>query len=164
MLENILAAPEIDGVLLGNDMGTQQDLLMAPEYYRTIFKPGDIALYNTIKRYGKDVWVHSCGKIDRIIGDFVEIGLGCLNPVQPECMNIAMLKQKYGSRLSFYGGISTQKTLPYGTPDDVCKEVRQVIDIMSQDGGYITAAAQEIQTDVSYENIRALLDTAKEYA
>jgi uroporphyrinogen decarboxylase len=163
MLENFLTAPEVDAVLLGSDWGTQQDIIMSPDCFRTMIKPGEKQEYDLIKKYGKQVFIHSCGNIRRIMGDLVELGVDCLNPVQPECMDLEFLKNEYGGRISFYGGISTQKTLPYGTPAEVKAEARRVIEMMSRDGGYLTAPSQQIQIDVSYENLRALIDTAGEY-
>ena len=87
-----------------------------------------------------------------------------LNPVQPECMDLAELKEKYGSTLTYFGGISTQQILPNGTPDEVRRETRRVVELMSKNGGYIMAPSQEIMPDVPYENLLALIDTAKEYA
>jgi uroporphyrinogen decarboxylase len=163
MLENFLTAPEVDAVLLGSDWGTQQDIIMSPDCFRTMIKPGEKQEYDLIKKYGKQVFIHSCGNILRLMGDLVELGVDCLNPVQPECMDLESLKNGYGDRISFYGGISTQKTLPYGTPAEVQAETRRVIEIMSRDGGYLTAPSQQIQTDVPYKNLRALVDTAGEY-
>jgi uroporphyrinogen decarboxylase len=138
--------------------------MMSPETWRAMIKGGEQREYDLIHRYGKDAFVHSCGKILRIMGDLVEMGLDCLNPVQPECMDLAFLKKEYGDRLTWYGGISTQKTLPYGTPAEVRAETRRVIELMSTNGGLITSPSQEIQTDVPYDNLRALIDTAKEFA
>ena len=71
-----------------------------------------------------DVWVHSCGNIQRILPDLAEMGVDALNPVQPECMDIYELKEKHGDKITFWGGISTQQTLPYGTPEEVVAETR----------------------------------------
>ena len=65
--------------------------------------------------------------------------------------------------MAYFGGISTQRTLPYGTPEDVAAETRSIVKLMSRNGGYITSPSQEIQTDVPYENLKALIDTAKEF-
>jgi len=162
MLENFLSLPEIDGVLLGSDWGSQIDLLMSPDAWHEMIRPGEQREYDLIHSYGKDVWVHSCGKIDKIIPSLIEMGLDVLNPVQPEAMEIAALKRDYGDRLAFWGGISTQRTLPYGTPDEVRREARAVRDLMARDGGYILAPAQSIQSDVPAENILALLEVARE--
>jgi hypothetical protein len=163
MLENILTCPYIDGVLLGSDWGTQKDLIMSPESWRYLIKEGERAEYELVKSYGKDVFVHSCGKIDLIIPDLCDMGLQVLNPVQPECMDIYELKRLYGDTLTFWGGIGTQRTLPYGTPDEVRAEASHIIAEMSRNGGYITSPSQDIIKDVPYENLIALIETAKEH-
>ena len=162
MLENFLAAPEIDGVLLGSDWGSQRDLLMSPQSWEDLLRPGEQEEYDLVHSYGKDVWVHSCGNVERLIPALIEMGLDVLNPVQPEAMDIGRLKADYGAKLAFWGGISTQQTLPYGTPDEVKEEARRVRDLMAVDGGYILAPSQEIQGDVPAENILALLEVARE--
>ncbi|MBC8236434.1 hypothetical protein H8E77_43360, partial [bacterium] len=123
---------------------------------------GEEKEYDLIHAYGKDVWVHSCGCIEAIIPSLVEMGLDVLNPVQPEAMDIEQLKRDYGDKLTFWGGISTQRTLPYGTPDEVREETSQVLKLMAKDGGYILSPAQSIQDDVPLENILAMLEVARE--
>lgn len=162
MLENFLCASEVDGVLLGSDWGTQLDLIMSPDTWQELIRPGEQREYDLVHSYGKNVWVHSCGNIQKIIPSLIEMGLDVLNPVQPEAMDLATLKRAYGNRLTFWGGISTQRALPYGTPDEVKTETRRVRSLMSQGGGYILAPAQEIQGDVPAANIMALIEAAKE--
>ncbi len=162
MLENIVNVPGIDGILLGSDWGSQRDLLMSPGMWRRMIRPGEEKEYRIIKEAGLDLWIHSCGDIRKIMPDLYEMGVDALNPVQPECMDIRELKERYGDRITFWGGISTQRTLPYGTPDDVRREVRAVTGCMGKDGGYVIAPSQEIQPDVPYENIRALIEAAQE--
>jgi uroporphyrinogen decarboxylase len=162
MLENILGLDEIDGVLLGSDWGSQRSLLMSPDIWDEMIRPGEQREYDLIHSYGKDVWIHSCGKIDVLIPRLIEMGVDVLNPVQPECMDIRALKEEYGDRLTFWGGISTQYTLPFGTPEEVKAEARKVRDMMSRNGGYILSPAQDIQGDVPFENIMALLEVARE--
>lgn len=161
MLENIVNIPGIDGILLGNDWGSQRGLLMSPEVWRTMIAPGAKQEYDLIHKAGIDVWVHSCGDISRVIPDLTEMGVDVLNPLQPECMDIYAMKQAYGDKITFWGGISTQRTLPNGTPDEVRAETRKVARALSQNGGYITAAAQGIQSDVPFENLCALIDEAR---
>lgn len=163
MLENILSAGDFDGVLLGSDWGTQRGLIMSPACWRQMIKPGEQQEYDLIKSYGKHVWIHSCGDVQSLLPDLVDMGVDVLNPVQPECMNLSGLKLQYGDQLSFYGGISTQGVLPYGTPSDVRSETERTIALMSANGGYITSSSQEIQTDVPYENLKALIDTARKH-
>ncbi len=164
MLENIVHTPGIDGILLGSDWGSQRDLMMSPTCWRQMIAPGEQKEYNLIHEAGVDVWVHSCGDIRKIFPYLSEMGVDVLNPIQPECMDIYELKEKYGSHMTFWGGISTQKTLPYGTPEGVAEETRKVTEALSKNGGYIIAPSQEIQADVPFENLCALIDTAKSYA
>jgi uroporphyrinogen decarboxylase len=95
--------------------------------------------------------------------DLAELEIDCLNPVQPECMDLEFLQKTYGSKITWYGGISTQQTLPKGSPSEVKAETRRVTEILSRDGAYIISPSQHIQIDVPYENLKALIDTAKEY-
>lgn len=162
MLENFLAAPEIDGVLLGSDWGTQRDLIMSPRTWQRMIRDGEQREYDLVHSYGKDVWIHSCGNVERIIPSLIEMGVDVLNPVQPEAMDLASLKARFGDRLTFWGGISTQQTLPNGTPAEVIAEARRVRDLMAQGGGYIFSPSQEIQGDVPPENIAALRSVAQE--
>ena len=164
MLENFLPLAGVDGVMLGSDWGSQHDLIMSPSSWRALIKEGERQEYDLIRRYGKDVFVHSCGNIVKILDDLTEMGLQGLNPVQPECMDISDLKRQHGKSLTFFGGISTQKTLPYGTPEEVAEETRATILLLGENGGYITAPSQEIQTDVPYANVCALIDTARAHA
>ena len=162
MLENFLSLAEIDGVLLGSDWGSQRGLLMSPEAWDEMLRPGEQKEYDLIHAYGKDVWVHSCGNVEELVPRLVEMGLDVLNPVQSEAMDIRALKEHYGERLTFWGAISTQQTLPFGTPEDVKAEARRVRDLMGRGGGYIFSPAQSIQGDVPVENILALLEVARE--
>ena len=90
------------------------------------------------------------------------MGVNVLNPVQPECMDIRELKDTFGDRMTFWGGISTQRLLPYGTPEEVESETEEIAAYMGQNGGYLLAAAQGIQADVPFENLCRLIDTANE--
>ncbi|OPZ29956.1 MAG: methylcobalamin:coenzyme M methyltransferase [Lentisphaerae bacterium ADurb.BinA184] len=162
MLENVLSLPGIDGVLLGSDWGTQLDLLMSPAVWDDMIRPGEQREYDLIHAYGKDVWIHSCGKIDKLIPRLVEMGVDVLNPVQPECMDIASLVRRHGPDITFWGGISTQRVLPFGTPDEVRADARRTRAVLGAHNGYILAPSQSIQSDVPPENLMALLDVARE--
>lgn len=164
MLQNILAAGDFDGILLGSDWGMQKGLIMSPATWRAMIRPGELREYELIRRYGKHIWIHSCGDIQSIMPDLCQMGVDVINPVQPECMDIRHLKEAYGDRIGFYGGISTQQILPYGSPGDVIRCTEETIALMAKGGGYITAPSQEIQTDVPYENLRALIDTARAHS
>ncbi|MBN2451495.1 MAG: hypothetical protein JXR77_13975, partial [Lentisphaeria bacterium] len=162
MLENVLACGAIDGVLLGSDWGSQQGLLFSPDMWDDLIRPGEQREYDLVHAYGKDVWIHSCGKIDILIPRLIEMGVDVLNPLQSECMDVPWIKATYGDRLAFWGGINTQQVLPFGTPDEVRAEARRFKAMMRKGGGYILAPAQDIQVDVPIENVLALLEVARE--
>ena len=162
MLDNLLTAPEIDGVLLGSDWGTQLDLIMSPDTWQDMIRPGEQEEYDLIHSFDKDVWIHSCGNVEKIIPSLIEMGVQVLNPIQPEAMDLHRLKNDFGDKLTFWGGVSTQQTLPYGTPEEVKGESRRVRDLLAEDGGLIFSPAQEIQGDVPAENILALIEVARE--
>ena len=101
--------------------------------------------------------IHSCGKVDELFEDLIDIGLNCFNPFQPEVMDVWSLVPKYRGRLAFHGGLSTQRTLPYGTPDDVREETRKLL-ALGRDGGYIFAPAHGVPEDVPPENVMAFVE------
>lgn len=151
----------IDGVILGDDYGTQNGLMMNPKHWRRFFKPGLRRQFELIKRYGKAACLHSCGDISTIVPDLIEVGLEVLNPLQPEVLDLPRLKQEYGKDLCFYGGISTQVTLPFGTPKEVRAEVRNRIEVLGKGGGYIIAPGIIVLADTPQENVLALLDAVR---
>ncbi len=164
ILPRISGCSDIDGVLLGSDWGTQKDLIMSPDTWKNLIRDGEKRQYELIRSAGKNVMVHSCGNILRLMDELIDLGVDILNPVQPECMDLKFLKERYGNKITFWGGISTQSVLPYGTPQQVMRETERVITLMSKNGGYITCPSQEIQTDVPYENLKALIEAAKSFA
>lgn len=164
MIENFIHLPEIDGVLLGSDWGCQKGLLMSLPTWDDLIRPGEQAMFDLVRGNGKHIWVHSCGDIEQLMPRLIEMGLQVLNPIQPECMGLEHIKAAYGGDLAFWGGISTQQTLPYGTPDEVRQEARRVRDVLGRDGGYILSPSQSIQGDVPVENVLALLEVAREPA
>ena len=130
---------------------------MGPDLWRQFIKPRAAKMYQAVKESGKHVIIHSCGKVDEIFPDLIDIGLDMFNPFQPEVIDVFEIKMKYGKKLSFYGGISTQKTLPYGTVQDVKDEVRRLINKIGKGGGYIAAPAHAIPGDAKPENIDAMI-------
>ncbi len=104
---------------------------------------------------------HSCGNLEAAIEDFIEIGLDVLNPIQPLSMSPEEIKAKYGDRLVLFGGLDVQKTLPFGTPEDVKKETAWLKEVCGKNGGYILNPAHHIQSDTSVENVLAYYEEAK---
>ena len=104
--------------------------------------------------------IHSCGDVDELFDDLIEIGLNCFNPFQPEVMDTATLLKQYRGRLAFHGGLSTQRVLPYGTVEDVRQESRRLLELGSE-GGYIFAPAHAVEGDVPLENMLAFIEVAQ---
>ena len=157
VIDHLLEFP-IDAVHLGDDWGQQRGLIMGPAHWKRFIKPRLKRMYERIKSKGKFVSIHSCGDIRLALPDLIDIGLDMFNPFQPEVMDVEKVKRKYGRHLTFHGGISTQKTLPYGKPDEVRAEVRKRIATIGKDGGYVCAPAHDVPGDVPLENLLALID------
>ncbi len=148
----------IDAMMFGDDWGSQTGVIMGVPLWRRFIKPRIREMYEASHRRGKYVFIHSCGKVDSLFPDLIECGVDCFNPFQPEVMDVYEVKRRYGDRLSFWGGISTQHTLPYGTPQEVRDEVKRLMDEIGRDGGYIAAPAHAIPGDAKPENVEAMLD------
>jgi uroporphyrinogen decarboxylase len=148
---------DIDAVYFGDDWGQQRGLQMGPKLWRNFIYPVLERMYRAVHEGGRYVFIHSCGDVDELFDDLIAIGLNCFNPFQPEVMDVTALLQKYRGRLIFHGGLSTQRTLPYGTVEDVRVETRRLLE-MGQEGGYIFAPAHDVERDVPLENILAFIE------
>jgi len=152
---------DVDGILFGDDWGHQQGLLMGPRHWRRFIKPRLADLYGAVKRHGKAVFIHCCGKVQELFPELIELGLDVFNPLQPEVMNPYEIKRQYGGRLAFYGGMSIQKVLPFGTPQEVRDEARRLIDGVGRGGGFIIAPAHDMPGDIPIENMVAFFEVAR---
>lgn len=156
----------IDIIKIGDDLGTQERLLISPRMYRQMLKPLHAELIQFIKEHTRArVFFHSDGDIFDLIEDFIEIGVDILNPIQTSAGKMADLeglKKRYDKRIVFCGAIDTQKVLPFGTPEEVRQEVRRVMNILGQGGGYMLASVHTIMDEVPPENILAMVDAVEE--
>jgi len=144
----------------GTDFGTQNGLFISPNAYRDLYQPFHKQINAFIHANTNwKVFIHSCGAISELIPDLIESGYDILNPVQCSAcgMDAAKLKEAYGDRLTFWGGaVDTQKTLPFGTPEEVYDEVRGRIDILGKNGGFVFNAIHNVQAGVPIENVLAM--------
>lgn len=153
---------DIDAVYFGDDWGQQRGLIMGPRHWKNFIFPQLRRMYDTVREEcGKFQFIHSCGQVDSLFDELVSIGLNCFNPFQPEVMDVRSLLPKYRGRLSFHGGLSTQRTLPYGTVEDVRAESRMLLEL-GKDGGYIFSPAHAVEGDVPLENMLAMIEVAQQ--
>lgn len=154
-----LSYPQIDGFYFGDDWGQQTPgLIMGRDKWRRFLKPHLARMYGRIKSKGRVVIQHSCGNILELYPDLIQIGLDVHNTFQPEIYDLEAVKREFGRDLSWWGGISTQRLLPFATPEVVRGETVRVMRIVGAGGGYIAAPTHYIPGDVPAENVMAMLE------
>jgi Uroporphyrinogen-III decarboxylase len=149
---------DIDGFHFGDDWGQQSGLIMGPELWRKFIKPRMARMYERVKSKGKFVSQHSCGDIHEIFPDLIDIGLDLYQTFQPEIYDMKKFKKEYGQHLSVWGGISTQRLLPFATTEELRKTVTETMKILGENGGYIAAPTHAVPADVPAENIVTLIE------
>jgi len=146
----------------GTDFGTQRGPFISPQAYRDLYKPFQKAINDKIHELTNwKIFIHSCGSVYQLIPDFIDAGFDVLNPVQCSAaeMDPQRLKNEFGQQLVFWGGgVDTQKTLPFGTPKEVYAEVKNRIEVFSQNSGFIFNSIHNIQSNVPTENILAMFE------
>ncbi len=150
----------------GDDFATQASLFMSPDMFTSLIKPYFKERINYTKKFtGAAFLHHSCGSVFPIIGELIDSGVDILNPIQPKAndMEPERLKKYFGEKIVFHGGIDTQDILPYGTKESIDDTVGRTIAIMNKNGGYIFAAAHNIQEDVPPENLVTMFESARKY-
>jgi hypothetical protein len=151
----------------GTDFGTQRGPIMSKETYRKLFKPFHKQVNDWVHEHTEwKTFIHSCGSVEAFIEDFIDAGFDILNPVQTSAayMDPRLLKSKYGDKIVFWGGgIETQTTLPFGTPEQVIQEVKERIRIFAPKGGFVFNTIHNILPRVPVENVLAMYKAVKEY-
>ncbi len=158
----------VDIVGEGDDYGTQQSQLIAPEQFREYYLPHFTRVMKFIKTKKPNVKIlfHSCGNVRPLIPDFIEMGVDILNPVHVNAtgMEPVQLKKDFGKDIVFWGGgVDTQHILPSGTPQEVKDDVKRNIEALAPGGGYVFSLVHNIQAEVPPQNIEAMIKALKEY-
>ena len=165
--ENLMkvAKGRIELVYTYDDVAMQNGLLMSPRMWKKFIVPRHQRLNQVIKDHGVRIMYHSCGAVYPIIGDLIDLlHIDILNPLQPRAkdMDTQKIKNEFGNRIAFHGGVDLQHTLPYGTQQEVTDEVTGLCRVLGKGGGYICTSAHYIQADVPVENILAMYLTPRE--
>ena len=157
----------VDIIKIGDDLGTEESLLISPRMYRQILKPIHADFISFIKsRTNASIFFHSDGDVAPLIDDFIEIGVDILNPIQTSAGSMAdlpSLKKRFGNNIVFCGGIDSQHVLPHGSVEEVRQEVRRVMQILGPGGGCMLGAVHTVMDDVPPENVIAMVDAVVEF-
>lgn len=156
---------KIDIFMMGDDFGTQNGLMMDLQTWRRFFRDGFRAYIDLAHQYDIKVMHHTCGCVVDLIPEFIDAGLDILQSLQPRAaeMDLEKLKREYGKYIAFHGSIDIQKTLPYGTTEEIREMVRRRVKAGKPGGGFIISTAHNIQPDTPTENILTLFDAYKRF-
>lgn len=154
-----------DVLFLGDDIGMQHSIMMSEDLYCTWLKPRLAKVISAARAVKPDIVVfyHSCGFVTPMIPHLIDAGIDVLNPVQPECMDFGEIHSQFGDRLSFHGTIGTQTTMPFGTPDEVRREVFKNLEIAGDKGGLFVAPTHLLEPEVPVENVIAYIDACRDF-
>ena len=154
-----------DAFFFGDDWGEQRGVILGPDRWRELIKPYWKIIYEEVHRQGKFVISHCCGSVADIMPDLIEIGLDVLESVQPEArgMEPYALKREWGEHMVFWGCLGNQSLIPFGTPETLRREIRNLRKKMGEGGGFILAPAKPIQAETPIENVVAILEAFLEF-
>ncbi len=150
---------------LGDDIGMQQTIMMSLDLWRKWLKPRLARVIQAARRVKPDILIfyHSCGYVLPFLEELIEVGVDILNPVQPECMDFEVVHRMVGRRLSFWGTIGTQTTLPFGTPDEVRETVWSRLRLCGPAGGIVIGPTHMVEPEVPWENLMAMIEAARSF-
>ncbi len=156
----------VDMIFILGDIAMQDRMMISPAVWRRYFKSRLKIWIDEVRRECPRLrfMFHSDGNMEPVFEDLIEIGFDAIDPIQPESMDVAEIKHRFGDSICLHGTISCQRTLPFGTPEDVASEVKERIEICGKNGGLILAPSNTVQPDVSIENILTLYSTASNYS
>jgi uroporphyrinogen decarboxylase len=149
-----------DAIMMGDDWGNQRGVMIGPQRWRKYFKPRYARIFEAVHHQGKLAIMHCCGSVADIMGDIIEIGLDVLESVQSEAagMNPYELKGAWGDKITFWGGLGSQYTIPFATPVEIRQEIRRLRNEMGRGGGYILAPAKPLRVETPTENAVAVVE------
>jgi uroporphyrinogen decarboxylase len=154
---------DVDILRLGDDVTCQNGWIFGRENYRKYFKERHRKIVAAAKKAKPDilVFLHSDGNVHELVPELIDIGIDILNPVQPECNDLQKLADDFGQKISFWGGIGTQSTMPFGSPEEVEKKTRETAGILGKYGSLLLAPTHILEPEVPWENVTTFVKTAK---
>ncbi len=157
------AAAGVDILRLGDDVATQKGPMMSLELYRKYLKERTRRIIRAAKQVRSDIliFMHSDGSVADFIPEYIDIGVDILNPLQPECNDLAEIGRQFSNRISFWGGIGTQTTMPFGTKEEIEQKVREVKKFLGSKGGLLIAPSHILEPEVPWENVIAFVDAVR---
>jgi uroporphyrinogen decarboxylase len=155
----------VDIIQLGDDIGMQQTIMMSVDLWRTWLKPRLAEVIRAGRKIKPDlvIFYHSCGYVLPFLDDLIEIGIDILNPVQPECMRFEDVLKQVGGRMSFWGTLGTQSTLPFGKPEDVKRVIYENLRRCGPQGGLVIAPTHLVEPEVPWENLLAMKEACETF-
>ena len=161
----ILAKAGVDVICLDDDVGEPTRMMIGPDLWRQFLKDPFAQMIRTARAVNPTVQIlyHSDGNIEQIIPDLIEIGVNAINPVQPDVMDPARLKEEYGSKLAFWGTVGTASDWTYGSPDTITSEVKERIETVGDGGGLVIGPAYDLEPGVKWENVLAFIEAVRKY-
>jgi uroporphyrinogen decarboxylase len=154
----------VDGVRLGDDWAGQQGLLFGEELWLEFVKPRMIRICEAARKKNLYIGQHCCGKVDELLPHLVDLGIHVFDPFQPEVTDIFSIYRKYCGKIVFMGGLSIQKTMPFGTEDEVWSECVHLLNILGKNGGYIFSPSHALTPDIPVNNIETMIRAFREYS
>lgn len=164
MMERAKEKGRLDGIFVSDDLGTQTGPFFSPDIFREFFFPYYKRLFDKAHSLGMHFWLHTCGNVEAFLPMFIEAGLDVIHPIQKYTMEEKVIAENYGDQITFWAGFDVQQTIPYGTAEDVRKEVRFMYDTYwREDGGLMLTCGNGLTPDTPLSSIEALLDEAYYY-
>ena len=161
-IEVIEACKDIpaDAIMIGDDWGNQRGVMIGPDRWRRFYKSRYARIFQAVHRQSKVAILHCCGSVADIMQDIIEIDLDVLESVQPEAAGMSpyKLKAAWGDKITFWGGLGSQSTIPFATPDEIRREIRKLRSEMGNGGGYILAPAKPLRPETPTENAVAVVE------
>jgi uroporphyrinogen decarboxylase len=153
----------VDVLRLGDDVATQSGPMISLDLYRRFLKKRTRRIISAAKQVNSDilVFMHSDGAVMDFIPEYIDIGVDIVNPIQPECNDLEEIGRRYDDRISFWGGIGTQTTMPYGTKEEIAKKVKEVQGQLGKKGGLLIAPSHILEPEVPWDNVLAFVDAVR---